>query len=191
MNLKKIIGSILEGWTLASPVVANRTIVGVGDERALPQSPIIRFVGVGDERATQASPLVFIIRPRPYGFASSPFSNPCLCLLVQLFSLPFAKIGDLLHDLSASRHPIHRRAYSWEERHERSHKPTRAAHDDDLRLITPEALQDRLSHGLWWRHEGFAHSGHGYVHLLHRARAGSCVFNGAEDEDGTADSCLR
>jgi hypothetical protein len=37
---------------------------------------------------------------------------------VQLFSLSFAKIGDLLHDLSASRHPIHRGSHSREKRHE-------------------------------------------------------------------------
>ena len=83
--------------------------------------------------------------------------HDCVCLSlfcclgisgVQLFPLPFAKIGDLLHGTGTSRHLIHHRTHAWEERHERSQETTGAGHDDDLRLITPETLQNRLSHGL-------------------------------------------
>src|SRR5215831_9331109 len=109
---------------------------------------------------------------------------------LQLLSLPFAKISDLLHDLSASRHLIHYWPQPGEERHERSQEATGSGHDDDLRLIKPDALQDRLSYSLWWGHGSFAHSRHGQVHFLHRACTCSSVSDGAEDQYGTADSCL-
>src|SRR5207248_3544347 len=98
------------------------------------------------------------------------------------------EINDLLHDRGP--HLAHHRAHPWKEIHERPHQPTGSRHDHDLCLITPNALKNRLSDGLWWRQEGFVHSRQVQTHLLHRSCPSPSPADTAEDEHRTAHSLL-
>src|SRR5436309_2985111 len=107
---------------------------------------------------------------------------------VHLLSLSFAEINDLLHDRGS--HLAHHRPHPRKEIHERPHQPTGSWHDHDLCLITPNALENRLSYCLWWRQEGFVHGRQVQVHLLHRPCPRASAADTAENEHGTADASL-
>src|SRR6266566_5927698 len=105
---------------------------------------------------------------------------------IHLLSLSFAEIDDLLHGRGP--HLAHHRPHPRKEIHERPQQPTGSRHDHDLCLITPNALQDRLSYGLGWRQEGLVHSRQVQVHLLHRPCSSASAADTAEDEHRTADA---
>src|SRR5258708_20694194 len=105
---------------------------------------------------------------------------------IHLLSLSFAEINDLLHDRGP--HLAHHRPHPRKEIHERPQQPTGSWHDHDLYLITPDALQDRLSYCPGWRQEGFVHGRQLQVHLLHRPCSSPSPADTAEDEHGTADA---
>src|SRR5437588_10611996 len=103
-----------------------------------------------------------------------------------LLALSVAEIDDLLRNEGT--HLAHHRPRPRKEIHERPHQPTGSWHNHDLCLITPDALQDRLSDGLWWRQEGFVHGRQVQVHLLHRPCPSPSSADTAEDEHRTADA---